>query len=302
MITKRNLLGDLRATEEEIKRLRVINNRQKELLDYLKRTNLILFNFAQEVNHQFDINMILSNTRKIIRDHFSNNAYVFLDDNYFPESDMEYKEWVSIEEAKHIHELKELMEMQKAIFIPNTSNPDNYLGEHRKGLQNNTNYGFQFVYKKWFDLTFKEKFKEGGLFDFFIRDCKSRACTKEEWKDLMIKVIRDVDSKRVFCHKNNINSFAAIPLVKEDKTIGYFHLSTDYGTKPLIEEQIHLLTTLANLSVIAIINAERYHQDVYIDNRTGLARRKLLIKYLDEAIKKGIDFSLMVTDLDSFKQ
>lgn len=305
MKTKRELFFELKEKEKIIGDLSSLKSRHKELLEYITKTNYIIFKFAQEVNHQFDIDNIVNNARKIIQEHFSSNSEIFIDKSAFSGSGASplnsqdpSQRWITASGSKHIEDVKEIMNMQKIIFIPNTIKMESFIGEHRPKLVNETNLGFQHLYKKWY----MDKFKTLDNFNDFLRSFRTKEYLEEEFHKLRKIIKNDVDEKIILCHKKGISSFAAIPLVKNNTTIGYFQLITKHGDEQLIEEQIPLLNTLANLTVIAIINAEKYNEELYIDYRTGLPKRRLLFKYIEEAIRNKKHFSIMLTDIDNFKQ
>jgi len=310
MKTKKELFYELKKREKVIDNLSDIRKKHKELLEYITKTNYIIFKFAQEVNHQFDIDNIVNNAKKILQEHFSPNSEIFIDKDMISTENPNSVRWVVTSGSRHIEDIKEVMDMKNIIFIPNTIKMENFIGETREDMIKELNQGFQPLYKKWF----VERYNNKDKFNHFIIKCidKQPIINKQSIKDiqqinnfdieLVNKVKKDIEEKIILCHKKRISSFAAIPLVKNNNTIGYFNIITKHGNRSLIEEQIPLLNTLANLTVIAIMNAERYHQEIYIDYRTGLPKRRLLFKYIEEAIRNNKEFSILITDLDNFKQ
>jgi diguanylate cyclase (GGDEF)-like protein len=298
MRTKKEMMIELRRKELLLRKLSFQKKKQKELLDYLTQTNYILFKFAQEINHHFDVKNIVDSALGILKEHFSEDSHIFLDEERLSISGFGYKEWLLSLESIRSLDIKEVMELQKILYLPYTVHPNDFIGEHNEKLLKETNKGFQSLYKKWFD----EKFKKTSFFAF-LNICKNNnlSFTEEPLQEVVEKVRTNVREKQIYCHHNKISSLAAIPLIKDNKTIGYIQITGKNG-KRIIEEQIPLLTTLANLTVVAVSNVEKYHKDVYIDHTTGFPRKRLLFKYLEEALRHREEFSVIVTDLDNFKQ
>ncbi len=123
-------------------------------------------------------------------------------------------------------------------------------------------------------------------------------------------VVEDVQSHPLYqdAPRDWSGSIIGIPLKMGDRVIGVMNLART-RTGSFTQEEVRLLTLLADQAAIAIINA-RLHQAVSDQARrdvlTGLPNRRGLDERLDEEIRRasasGGSFCVLMMDLDDFKQ
>jgi diguanylate cyclase (GGDEF)-like protein len=106
----------------------------------------------------------------------------------------------------------------------------------------------------------------------------------------------------------NVASEICVPLLKEDTVLGILNVEASSG-RPLTEKDVALLTALANPVAMAIDNA-RLHAEVMslalTDGMTGLLNRRafdqLFETEVSRAVRYGHNLSLIIMDMDSFKE
>ena len=257
-----------------------------------------------------------------MQDTYSQKVSIHIDNEVFAQ------EWVEIEGIEKIPGIKKAMYNKKIIYVSKTLEPELILGEHRINLKDGTNEGLQPLYHDWInqDLTetlkaypqidanrfflaivehTKNKYKKQDLRNSLYLDIYAEIQKQQELIDFFKKSIRkfkkDVDNKMISFYKQGIMSYAAIPLVDSDQTIGYMQISIPFEKNPIIREQLQFLNAFANLTVVALIKAKEYEKGVYY-NENGLHNKIFFFKRLDNYLRQGRNFSIIFTDLDHFKE
>lgn len=103
-------------------------------------------------------------------------------------------------------------------------------------------------------------------------------------------------------------SLVTVPLVTKSSIHGILHLN-DYIPRTFDKNRISQITVLASFAAIAIENA-KFHQETHRlainDSLTGLNNRRYFDKVLpqeyERARRDGLPFSLIMLDVDNFKQ
>lgn len=106
----------------------------------------------------------------------------------------------------------------------------------------------------------------------------------------------------------SITSEICIPLLKEENPIGTINVESD-ETRKLTNSDVNILTTIASSLAIALDNArlhERITEMAITDAVTGLSNRHVfeqsLTAEIERAQRLGMNVSLIVFDIDSFKE
>ncbi len=124
-----------------------------------------------------------------------------------------------------------------------------------------------------------------------------------------VQFIEDTTKENVFLKADeNITSEICIPLLKEDAVLGVLNVESNNARK-LTQTDVSLLATIASPIAIAVDNA-RLHAQVKrlatTDAVTGLSNRHVfeetLITEVERARRLGINVSLLIFDIDSFKE
>ena len=96
-----------------------------------------------------------------------------------------------------------------------------------------------------------------------------------------------------------------VPMLSKEKLRGVIQVINKLGGEPFDEDELRLTERLAEHAAIAIENASLYRQ-AYIasitDDLTGLGNTRRFHQVLAEAIAGGGELSLVVLDLDHFKE
>lgn len=106
----------------------------------------------------------------------------------------------------------------------------------------------------------------------------------------------------------SITSEICVPLLKEDNVIGTINVESE-DTRKLTQTDVNILTTVASSLAIAIDNA-RLHEEIKklatTDAVTGLSNRhvfeQMLIAEVERAQRLDMNVSLIIFDIDSFKE
>ncbi|HRQ24044.1 MAG TPA: histidine kinase N-terminal 7TM domain-containing protein [Anaerolineales bacterium] len=124
-----------------------------------------------------------------------------------------------------------------------------------------------------------------------------------------VQFIRDITRDAEFIRADDaVKSEICIPLIKENAALGVLNVEAD-ASRPLTQEDADLLAILATPIALAVDNA-RLHAVVKklatTDAVTGLANRHVfeqnLITEFERAQRSGANISLIIFDIDSFKE
>ncbi|RJP52319.1 MAG: diguanylate cyclase [Anaerolineaceae bacterium] len=124
-----------------------------------------------------------------------------------------------------------------------------------------------------------------------------------------VQFIEDTTKENVFLKADdNIASEICIPLLKENAVLGALNVESN-NMRKLTQTDVSLLSTLASPIAIAVDNA-RLHAQVKklatTDAVTGLANRRVfeetLVAEVERARRLGMNVSLVIFDIDSFKE
>lgn len=122
------------------------------------------------------------------------------------------------------------------------------------------------------------------------------------------KLPNGASDEKEFLMKQNVKSMLAVPIITNEKRIGYIRIDFVNQTKTLDDAFTKLLMTIGNIlgewSVKA--NSERkLEQMAYYDQLTNLPNRELFGEYINKTLKcagqRGHLFSVIFLNLDSFK-
>ncbi len=107
--------------------------------------------------------------------------------------------------------------------------------------------------------------------------------------------------------EEGLQSFAAVPIVAKDKTLGVMGVGS-YRSRKFPDQEVKLLGTIASQIGMAIDNAQLYAQAVELastDGLTGLYNRRYLIEQIERELSRAErsngSLSLMMIDLDGLK-
>ncbi len=102
-----------------------------------------------------------------------------------------------------------------------------------------------------------------------------------------------------------VDSILCMPLIANDEVIGVVNLTNKKDGGKFSNEDVELLSTLANQAAITIYNARLYHLAI-TDGLTQLKIHRYFQQRLDEEILRserfGHPLSLIMTDIDHFKK
>lgn len=105
------------------------------------------------------------------------------------------------------------------------------------------------------------------------------------------------------------NSIVCVPLKVNDKTLGVIQLLNALGQDQFNDQDLRILSTIADFTAIAIDNArlvERVQELTITDDLTGLYNARHFQKLLDYEVERAnrlnTELSLVFIDLDHFKQ
>lgn len=124
-----------------------------------------------------------------------------------------------------------------------------------------------------------------------------------------VQFIEDTAQEDVFLRADNtVTSEICVPLIKEDTTLGILNVEADSSRK-LTQTDVALLMAIASPLAIALDNA-RLHEQIKkmatTDAVTGLSNRHVfeqaLAAEVERAERLGLNVSLMIFDIDGFKE
>lgn len=113
------------------------------------------------------------------------------------------------------------------------------------------------------------------------------------------------DERFLVSRNSNVQNILCVPLKVYEETIGVINISNKKGGKTFTDEDLRIITSLADQAAVAINNAKLYELAV-TDGTTKLFIRRHFMQRLDEEIRRsqryGHSLSLLMMDLDHFKQ
>ncbi|HHT24763.1 MAG TPA: EAL domain-containing protein [Clostridiaceae bacterium] len=115
--------------------------------------------------------------------------------------------------------------------------------------------------------------------------------------------VEEAKDQRNFFMSRGINSFFALPVISDDKPIGFFVIEySERSDKRFTESRIHFLKIIANILGDArkkIFYEERLYYYAYFDQTTKLTNRNMLKKRLEEIISNRKDSEkVAILDID----
>ena len=112
------------------------------------------------------------------------------------------------------------------------------------------------------------------------------------------------DSAYAHAKTSNIDSILCLPLLMHDEPIGVLNI-TNKRENQFIEDDIEILTAIANQAALTIAKADLYQMAV-TDELTGLYVRRYLHRRLDEELRRAKrydkPFAIAMLDVDHFKK
>lgn len=120
-------------------------------------------------------------------------------------------------------------------------------------------------------------------------------------------LVNDVEQEKLFkkSDKSYVNSILCMPLIANEQVIGVVNLTNKKDGGKFGEEDVELLSTLANQAAITIHNARLYHLAI-TDGLTQLRIHRYFQQRLSEEIIRAKKFnhplSLIMSDIDHFKK
>ena len=106
----------------------------------------------------------------------------------------------------------------------------------------------------------------------------------------------------------SFKNFVLVPLVRGEEPVGAILADNLYNGRPVGEEDITSLRSVANLATLAIERARLYEKMkrlAEIDGLSGLMSRRIyeekLERLMEESIRRGQPLSLILMDIDHFK-
>ncbi len=102
--------------------------------------------------------------------------------------------------------------------------------------------------------------------------------------------------------------FVTVPLKAKDKVVGIIMVDNIFTQKPITKSEIGLLSLFTNHAGLAIENSRLYEETVYLSNTDWLTKlwnhghfQTILSRELAKARESGTNLSLMMLDIDDFK-
>ncbi|MFH1791375.1 MAG: sensor domain-containing diguanylate cyclase [Candidatus Omnitrophota bacterium] len=104
---------------------------------------------------------------------------------------------------------------------------------------------------------------------------------------------------------SHVDSILCMPLIANEEVIGVINMTNKKDGGKFNQEDVELLSTLANQAAITIYNARLYHLAI-TDGLTQLKIHRYFQQRLDEEITRAVEFkhpvSLILSDIDHFKK
>lgn len=105
--------------------------------------------------------------------------------------------------------------------------------------------------------------------------------------------------------KLGFENYALVPMIANNLVVGVLLVDNRFNEKPITDEDLDTLITFAGQSALAFENIRLYDRIrnlAITDALTGLYNHRCFKETLEEMIKTRKPFSLMVIDVDDFKQ
>lgn len=113
------------------------------------------------------------------------------------------------------------------------------------------------------------------------------------------------DERFLASRNSNVQNILCVPLKVYEETIGVINISNKRGGRTFSEEDLRIITSLADQAAVAINNAKLYELAV-TDSITKLFIRRHFMQRLEEEFRRakryGHKLSLLMMDLDHFKK
>lgn|GEM_PF-1059717 len=103
----------------------------------------------------------------------------------------------------------------------------------------------------------------------------------------------------------NFENYAVVPMISRDRVVGVFLVDNRYNEKPIKDEDLDTLITFSGQSALAFENIllmERVKSLAITDELTTLYNHRYYKESIGHYMKEDIPFTLMVIDVDDFKQ
>lgn len=103
----------------------------------------------------------------------------------------------------------------------------------------------------------------------------------------------------------NFENYALVPMIAKNHVVGVFLVDNRFNEKPITDDDLDTLITFAGQSALAFENIRLYDRIKKLaitDELTGLYNHRYYKETIQELMKNGTPFSLMVIDVDDFKQ
>ena len=105
--------------------------------------------------------------------------------------------------------------------------------------------------------------------------------------------------------KLSFENYALVPMIAKNLVVGVFLVDNRFNEKPITDADLDTLITFAGQSALAFENIrlyERIRKLAITDELTGLYNHRYYKETIHQLMKNRTPFSLMVIDVDNFKQ
>ncbi|MBU1125947.1 MAG: sensor domain-containing diguanylate cyclase, partial [Candidatus Omnitrophica bacterium] len=151
----------------------------------------------------------------------------------------------------------------------------------------------------------EEKINKGAMECTRIKVGEGIAGKVAETKQYMLVNETKDDNRFKKSSGSFVDSILCMPLIANEEVIGVVNLTNKKKGGKFTEEDVDLLSTLANQAAITIYNARLYHLAI-TDGLTQLRIHRYFQQRLDEEILRAAKFnhqvSLIMSDIDHFKK
>lgn len=103
----------------------------------------------------------------------------------------------------------------------------------------------------------------------------------------------------------SFENYALVPMIAKNHVVGVFLVDNRFNEKTITDDDLDTLITFAGQSALAFENIrlyDRIRKLAITDELTGLYNHRYYKETIQDLMKKQIPFSLMVIDVDDFKQ
>lgn len=171
-----------------------------------------------------------------------------------------------------------------------------YLFHHRSSE-------LRLAYAQKKDEKINVKAKNGDLYDYWVVKTLKPLLIEDIKKDFRFDVEK-IEKEEI----HRFRSLMSVPLIVGNKIIGILRVDSQKENTFAMED-LRLLTTIADLTAIAIENAQLFHELEELathDSLTGLLLRRFFLERLSQeltrALRRKKELSLLMVDLDHFKE